>query len=223
MTKTKGFQPIYENGEAYENFIYCSDIIYMEESHAIKEIKERGYTEHTREDIVYDGDIKNVDIYRFSKKEQANVLYRENEFAYVREVEVVNEARTISTLIEELTHIGYHIRDIEHPSLEVTKVQVPYLNQLNDYMVFYITSEKGSEDYSITDDGYTLNELVLDGVTIGNHKALVNSFLSPIDIQITDKREVMVEATKDNLMQKLHHITQAVIQMNVLSHIKQVI
>lgn len=95
------------------------------------------------------------------------------------------------------------------------EVTTPMLDRHSDYLQIYVKKENGH--YVLTDDGYTLRDLVVSGCRIDtrNRQDLLKMTLAGFGVQIKTE-ELFVQATNDNFPQKKHSLLQAMLAVNDL-------
>ena len=106
------------------------------------------------------------------------------------------------------------VRQIE----DWVEITTPYLDRHNDYMQIYL---KGNNDgFTLTDGGYTLDDLEQSGCKIDSQKrqALLKMTLNGFGVEIKD-RALNVSATQANFGPRKHNLVQAMLAVNDLFYL----
>lgn len=101
------------------------------------------------------------------------------------------------------------IRQLE----DYVEIKTPYLDRHNDYIMLYLKQENGH--YILTDDGYTIDDLIQSGCSIDSPKRqkILKITLNGFGVQI-DKDALIVKATPDNFSFKKHSLIQSILAVN---------
>ena len=94
-----------------------------------------------------------------------------------------------------------------------SRLQRPILIEHNDYMQIYL---KGNNDgFTLTDGGYTLDDLEQSGCKIDSPKrqALLKMTLNGFGVEVKD-RALNVSATQGNFGPRKHDLVQAMLAVN---------
>ena len=106
------------------------------------------------------------------------------------------------------------VRQIE----DWVEITTPYLDRHNDYMQIYL---KGNNDgFTLTDGGYTLDDLEQSGCKIDSPKrqALLKMTLNGFGVEVKD-RALNVSATQGNFGPRKHDLVQAMLAVNDLFYL----
>ncbi len=98
------------------------------------------------------------------------------------------------------------------------EITTPYLDRHNDYIQIYLR-QQGNE-WTLTDDGYTLTDLAQSGCIIDtpHRKALLQATLNGFGVhQVHDAIEI--KATEDNFSLQKHNLLQAILAVNDLFYV----
>lgn len=100
------------------------------------------------------------------------------------------------------------------------EITTPYLDRHNDHLQIYAKSTGSS--YFLTDDGYTLNDLELQGCKLDSPKrqALLKQTLNGFGVRhIPETGALEVSASADNFPQRKHSLVQAMLAVNDLFYL----
>lgn len=100
------------------------------------------------------------------------------------------------------------------------EITTPYLDRHNDHLQMY--AQKQGAGYLLTDDGYTLNDLELQGCKLDTPKrqALLKQALNGFGVrQNTSTGALEVPASADNFPQRKHAMVQAMLAVNDLFYL----
>lgn len=103
---------------------------------------------------------------------------------------------------------------------EWVEITTPYLDRHNDHLQMY--AKKKSSGFVLTDDGYTLNDLELQGCKLDSPKrqALLKQALNGFGIRHdVGTGALEVAATADNFPQRKHSLVQAMLAVNDLFYL----
>jgi hypothetical protein len=93
------------------------------------------------------------------------------------------------------------------------EITTPYIDRHNDYMQIYI--KKSGDSFILTDDGYTIDDLLISGVKLDSQKRneLLKITLNGFGIMRNDN-ELYVKANIDDFSLKKHNLVQAMLAVN---------
>ena len=97
---------------------------------------------------------------------------------------------------------------------EGCELTTPFLDRHNDHLQIYAIKKEGKIE--LTDDGYILSDLRTSGLEIKGSKkrnAILETVLNGFGVRIEDNR-LVVEASKNNLGQRIHSLVQAMLTVN---------
>jgi len=100
------------------------------------------------------------------------------------------------------------------------EITTPYLDRHNDHLQMY--AKKQGTGYLLTDDGYTLNDLELQGCKLDSPKrqALLKQALNGFGVrQNASTSALEVEASADNFPRRKHAMVQAMLAVNDLFYL----
>ena len=98
---------------------------------------------------------------------------------------------------------------------EVCEITTPFLDRHNDHLQIYI--KRTDEGLVLTDDAYTIEDLLLSGCSLGTklRRSLLDTILNGFGVQRVED-ELIVQADESNLPQKKHNLIQAMLAVNDL-------
>ena len=98
------------------------------------------------------------------------------------------------------------------------KITTPYLDRHNDCLQLY--TRKEGTGYLLTDDGYTINDLVNCGCALETPKRqeLLKQTLAGFGVHLNNE-EILINATAENFSLKKHNIIQAMLAVNDLFYL----
>jgi hypothetical protein len=93
------------------------------------------------------------------------------------------------------------------------EITTPYLDRHNDYVQIYAKKSNGS--FTLTDDGYTIDDLEQSGCKLDSRKRqdLLKMTLNGFGVQAHGKA-LEVHATPDNFALRKHNLVQAILAVN---------
>lgn len=93
------------------------------------------------------------------------------------------------------------------------EITTPYLDRHNDYVQIY--AKKANGGFSLTDDGYTIDDLEQSGCKLESRKRqdLLRMTLNGFGVQMDDKA-LQVHASPDNFALRKHNLVQAMLAVN---------
>jgi hypothetical protein len=102
------------------------------------------------------------------------------------------------------------LRDVGDGWIQVT---TPRLDHHNDNLQFYVRKE--GNGYLLTDDGYTINDLINSGCTLDDPKrqALLKTISDRFGVRLDNER-LLLETTPENFAPKKQDFIQAMLSIN---------
>jgi len=96
---------------------------------------------------------------------------------------------------------------------EVCELTTPFLDRHNDHLQVYATRRNGN--IILSDDGYILSDLRTSGLEIDTpkRKIVLDSVLKGLGVR-AENGQLFVEASSENLGQRLHSLVQAMLAIN---------
>lgn len=96
---------------------------------------------------------------------------------------------------------------------EYSSITTPFMDTHNDFLQFYIKQQDDS--FYLTDDGYILDDLETSGCDIESpkRKETIIALARSMGVSIRGK-EIVAEASIDNIAQKQHSLLQAMLKIN---------
>jgi hypothetical protein len=93
------------------------------------------------------------------------------------------------------------------------EITTPFLDRHNDHIQIYV--KKDGDKLILTDDGYTINELILSGVDISSNKRqeILNTMLNRFNAKLSND-EIFVETNISNFPQRKHSLIQAMLTID---------
>jgi hypothetical protein len=100
-----------------------------------------------------------------------------------------------------------------------TEITTPYLDRHNDYIQIYL--KKDGENFLLTDDSYTINDLENEGCSLESKKRqkLLTMTLNGFGVQKDQNNALFVNASPDNFSLKKHNLIQAILAVNDLFYL----
>lgn len=97
---------------------------------------------------------------------------------------------------------------------EYIRIDAPFLDRHNDFVTLYVKPENGG--YFLTDDGFTINDLLMTGCDISTpkRKSILNGIVSGFGVNLTSDNELTVIANTHNFALKKHMLIQAMLSVN---------
>lgn len=105
----------------------------------------------------------------------------------------------------------------------IYRMTLPFLDRNNDYVDIYII-DKGNGVYTITDDGFTINDLKLGGFDIetsNKRKAILDFIISSYGVNISESYALMVDCTEDDLPVKKHMLAQCMVKVSDMFYLSR--
>lgn len=98
----------------------------------------------------------------------------------------------------------------------VFEITSPFLDRHNDYMQIYISEEETG--YVLSDDGFTIADLELSGMSFGSTKrnTELNTLLKRFGVEKTNGGVLTVKCQKSDFPSKKHSLLQAMLAANDL-------
>lgn len=99
-----------------------------------------------------------------------------------------------------------------------TELTTPYLDRHNDYIQIYLRQVDG--DYVLTDDGYTIDDLIQSGCSLESprRKALLQTTLNGFGVRLVDGA-LEVSATPETFALRKHSLLQAILAVNDMFYV----
>lgn len=99
------------------------------------------------------------------------------------------------------------------------EITTPYLDRHNDYIQIYL--KRTGDEYVLTDDGYTIDDLVQSGCALDTprRKALLQSTLNGFGVQLGENSALEVKATRETFALRKHSLLQAILAVNDLFYV----
>ena len=94
------------------------------------------------------------------------------------------------------------------------EITTPFMDRHNDRIQIYVET-KGSGQYELNDDGYTIADLKMSGCNLAtaHRRQMLDVILK--GFSVTEKDEILlVEATIDNFPQRKHSLIQSILTVN---------
>ena len=112
------------------------------------------------------------------------------------------------------------LRSIKEDS--ICEISTPFLDRHNDNLDIYVI--KKDNEYLLTDDGYTIDDLRMSGVEINTPKreSILKVILNGYGVKIGQKKELYIEANINNIGQKKHYLIQAILSVNDMFTLSEV-
>jgi hypothetical protein len=104
---------------------------------------------------------------------------------------------------------------------KICSISTPFLDRHNDNIEIYYVKNNGS--LKLTDNGYTIADLKMSGFEINTPKreSILKTVLNGFGIKMSDKSELYVDATSQNVGQKKHYLLQAILSVNDMFNLSQ--
>jgi len=102
---------------------------------------------------------------------------------------------------------------------EWTEITTPFLDRHNDYIQIYLKKE--GDDYILSDDGYTINDLINSGCSLDSPKRrqLIDLTLNGFAIKKDEKNSLFVKSDLNTLHIKKHCLIQSILAINDLFYL----
>ena len=107
----------------------------------------------------------------------------------------------------------------QRPINGFTEISTPFLDSHNDCIQFYIQHE--GNGYTLTDDGYTISDLIMNGIDFSNPKRreLLNSIAFSMNVSIQDDEIISKANNEYQLTQAMHFMIQAMIKISDMFYV----
>lgn len=104
---------------------------------------------------------------------------------------------------------------------DVVEISSPFLDRHNDYIQIYIV--KDGDGFILTDDGYTISDLELSGLTFNTakRKEELQNILRGFGVSLGDKGNIYCRCNQSNFPSKKHSLMQAMLAVNDLFVLSQ--
>lgn len=114
----------------------------------------------------------------------------------------------LSWLKENIT-----IKNLKDDVLELT---TPFVDRHNDYMQIYII--KTDNGYVLSDDGYTISDLMLSGFEFNTskRKKILNTILNGFGVNLDENNALTIKCNVSDYPLKKHNLLQAMLAVNDL-------
>ncbi len=99
------------------------------------------------------------------------------------------------------------------------EITTPYIDRHNDYIQIYLRKE--GNEFLLTDDSYTINDLLQEGCSLDSEKRqkLLEITLNGFGVQKDRNDALFVKASPENFALKKHSLIQAVLAVNDLFYL----
>ena len=103
----------------------------------------------------------------------------------------------------------------------VVEISSPFLDRHNDYIQIYVV--RNEDGFILTDDGYTIADLELSGLTFNTAKRReeLETILRSFGVAIDDKKNIYCKCNQSNFPSKKHSLMQALLAVNDLFVLSQ--
>lgn len=103
---------------------------------------------------------------------------------------------------------------------EWTEITTPFLDRHNDFIQIYLKKDNNGE-FVLTDDGYTINDLLSSGCSIDSPKRikLLELTLNGFAVKKNENNALFVKSSLDKLHIKKHSLIQAILAINDLFYL----
>ncbi len=104
---------------------------------------------------------------------------------------------------------------------QIAEITTPFLDRHNDHFQIYVRKE--SNNFVLTDDGYTLADLKMSGVDLNTEKRqkIFGVVLNGFGVSLSERDELFIECTINNIGQKKHYFIQALMAVNDMYNMAQ--
>ncbi len=104
---------------------------------------------------------------------------------------------------------------------KICSISTPFLDRHNDHLDIYLIKTENS--LKLTDNGYTISDLRMSGFEINTPKreSILKTALNGFGVKISNKDELFVDATNNNIGQKKHYLLQAILAVNDMFNLAQ--
>ena len=119
---------------------------------------------------------------------------------------------TCKDLIE--AYVEWFKKRIKVDSIEgICEITTPFIDRHNDQLQIYV--KRAKDKLKLTDDGYILKDLQLQGFDIRSEKRqmIIRSILLGFGAHL-EQNEIVIEATPENFPEKKHNLIQTMLSIN---------
>jgi hypothetical protein len=101
------------------------------------------------------------------------------------------------------------------------EIITPFMDRRNDHLQIYVI--KKGNNYTLTDDGYTIHDLMMSGLDINTPKRekIFRTVLNGFGVKLGDKNDLHIEANLNNIGQKKHYLLQSILSVNDMFTLSQ--
>lgn len=102
---------------------------------------------------------------------------------------------------------------------EWTEISTPFLDRHNDYIQIYL--KKDNDEYILSDDGYTINDLISSGCSLDSPKRLklIDLTLNGFAVKKDKNNCLFIRSSFDKLHIKKHCLIQSILAINDLFYL----
>lgn len=99
---------------------------------------------------------------------------------------------------------------------DICEVTTPFMDRHNDHVQIYVV--KNDDVFTLTDEGETINDLLISGVAIDTpkRKKIFDTMLNGFGVKLNENNALFVESNLSNIGQKKHNLLQAILSINDL-------
>ncbi|USS90824.1 DUF1828 domain-containing protein [Fructilactobacillus carniphilus] len=100
-------------------------------------------------------------------------------------------------------------------------VTTPYLNFMNDYIRFYVTSQ--GQKLILSDDGETITDLILNSIDINTpqRRKEIENITNQFNVSLVDGDNLTITGNKDNFPLMEHQLISTLIRIDSLNMLKR--
>jgi len=104
---------------------------------------------------------------------------------------------------------------------DVLEITTPFLDNHNDHIQLYVFN-KGKQ-LIISDDGYTITDLKMCGfeLNVTKNRKIIKNILDRFGVKLGISEELYLETNMNEIIEKKHHLIQAVLSINELVNIPE--
>ncbi|OGI34187.1 MAG: hypothetical protein A2259_02070 [Candidatus Moranbacteria bacterium RIFOXYA2_FULL_43_15] len=101
------------------------------------------------------------------------------------------------------------------------EVTTPFLDRRNDHLQIYVI--KSGDNFILTDDGYTIHDLMMSGLEFNTPKRekIFRTVLNGFGVKLGGKNDLYIEANLNNIGQKKHYLLQSILAVNDMYTLSQ--
>ena len=105
--------------------------------------------------------------------------------------------------------------DLQVVDENLFEITTPYLDRHNDYIQIYI-SKNADNTFTLTDDGYTINDLEMSGCTLDSprRQQLLCRVVNGNGVELKGHKILSVNASEKDFPLKKHNLIQTIIDVN---------